>query len=74
MTRSRLKIDLSSQLAGRSIYWLAKESGVPYATVHKIATDKTDGIRFVILEKLAQALNCDARDLIGQRMSSGAED
>jgi DNA-binding Xre family transcriptional regulator len=61
---SNVKIDLETLLAGRSIYWLAKTSGVPYSTVHKIARNKTDGISFVILEKLCDALECEPCKLI----------
>lgn len=64
MNTSNVKIDLETLLAGRSIYWLAKTSGVPYSTVHKIARHKTDGISFVILEKLCNALECEPSDLI----------
>lgn len=64
MHRSNVKIELETFLAGRSLYWLAKTSGVPYSTVHKIASHKTDGISFVILEKLSDALECEPSDLI----------
>lgn len=63
MNRSNIKIDLATPLAGRSIYWLAKTSGVPYSTVHKIARNRTDGISFVVLEKLSIALGTDPHSL-----------
>lgn len=64
MQRSNVKIDLETLLAGRSLYWLAKTSGIPYSTVHKIASSKTDGISFIVLEKLSDALECEPSDLI----------
>lgn len=64
MQRSNVRIYLETLLAGRSLYWLAKSSGIPYSTVHKIASNKTDGISFVVLEKLSDALECEPRDLI----------
>lgn len=64
MNHSNIKIDLHTHLAGRSLYWLAKTSGVPYSTVHKIARNKTDGISFTVLEKLAQAFDCEPKELI----------
>lgn len=70
MNSSNVKIDLETLLAGRSIYWLAKTSGVPYSTVHKIARNKTDGISFVVLEKLSDALECEPIDLIIRSDSS----
>ncbi len=64
MQRSNVKIELETFLAGRSLYWLAKTSGIPYSTVHKIASHKTDGISFVVLEKLSNAFQCEPIDLI----------
>ncbi len=61
---SNVKIDIDTHLAGRSIYWLSKTSGVPYSTLHKIARNKTDGISFIVLEKLCNALNCEPCQLI----------
>lgn len=69
MSRSNVKIDLTTHLAGRSLYWLAKTSGVAYSTVHKIANNKTDGISFVVLEQFANAFNCEPRDLIVKKPS-----
>ena len=68
----KLKIDddLETHLAGRSLYWLAKTSGIPYSTVHKIASNKTDGISFTVLEKLSDALECEPIDLIIRSDSS----
>lgn len=64
MNRSNVKIDLETHLAGRSLYWLAKNSGVPYSTLHKIARNKTDGISFIVLEKLCDSLDCEPCELI----------
>ena len=64
MNHSNIKIDIETYLASRSIYWLAKTSGIPYSTVHKIASNKTDGISFIILEKLCDALECNPCELI----------
>jgi DNA-binding Xre family transcriptional regulator len=64
VNRSSVKIDVETHLAGRTLYWLAKSSGVPYSTLHKIARNKTDGISFAVLEKLCDALACEPCDLI----------
>ncbi len=69
MNRSNVKIELTTHLAGRSLYWLAKTSGVAYSTVHKIANNKTDGISFVVLEQFANAFNCEPCDLIVRKPS-----
>lgn len=64
VNRSNVKIDLETHLAGRSLYWLGKATGLPYSTVHKIAKNKTDGISFVVLEKLCDVLECEPCELI----------
>ncbi len=69
MHRSNVKIDLETLLAGRSLYWLAKTSGIPYSTVHKVARNKTDGISFIVLEKLSNALECEPCQLIVKKQS-----
>ncbi|MGI8786803.1 MAG: helix-turn-helix domain-containing protein [Pyrinomonadaceae bacterium] len=68
---SNVKIDIETHLIGRSLYWLAKTSGVPYSTLHKIARNKTDGISFTILEKLCNALECEPCELIVRNKQEG---
>jgi len=59
-----IRLDLSSKLNGRSLYWLAKTTGMNYSTVHKLGNEQTKGISFGILEKLCEALECEPCDLI----------
>lgn len=73
MAKSNVRIDLKTHLAGRSLYWLAKTSGVPYSTIHKIASNKTDGISFIVLEKLSDVLDCEPRDLITKDIIDGID-
>lgn len=70
VNRSNVKIDLETHLAGRSLYWLAKTTGLPYSTVHKIAKNRTDGISFVVLEKLCDVFECEPCQLIFREKSN----
>jgi putative transcriptional regulator len=48
----------------RSVYWLAKETGISYTTLWRLKTDKALGINFSTLESLCRALDCDPGDLV----------
>jgi putative transcriptional regulator len=60
--RIRLKELLGEQ--GRSLYWLAKKTGIPYQTLWRIKDAKTDSIDFRILGSICTALNCQAGDVL----------
>lgn len=49
---------------GKSLYWLAKETGISYPTLHKINKNETDGIKFSILELICKALDCKIEQLL----------
>lgn len=49
---------------GKSLYWLAKETGISYPTLHKINKNETDGIKFNILEAICTALGCKLEELL----------
>jgi putative transcriptional regulator len=59
-----IRLELSRLLNGRSLYWLAKETELPYSTVHKLYKTTTKGITFVVLDKLCTALECNPGDLL----------
>jgi putative transcriptional regulator len=70
MMLSMIRLDVSSKLEGRSLYWLAKTTGMPYSTVHKLGNAQTYGISFDVLDKLCDALGCEPGDLL-VRVSKG---
>lgn len=74
VNRSNVKIDLETHLAGRSLYWLAKTTGLPYSTVHKIAKNRTDGISFIVLERLCEAFKCEPCQLIFRDKSNAGNE
>ena len=49
---------------GKSIYWLAEETGVAYTTLWKFSGAKTKAVYFDVLEKVCQALSCQPGDLL----------
>ena len=44
-------------------YWLAKEVNITYPNLKKLADNETNSIKFDLLEKLCNALNCTPNDL-----------
>lgn len=47
-----------------SLYKLAKDTGVSYNNLHRIATNRAKVISFEMLEKLCMALDCTPNDLL----------
>jgi putative transcriptional regulator len=59
-----VELRLKERLGNRSLYWLAKQTGVAYSTIHKLATTATQGISFGVLDRLCNALDCAPGDLL----------
>jgi putative transcriptional regulator len=62
-----IKFRLEERLGDRSLYWLAKEAGISYSTIHKLKKTPPKGISFEVLDKLCDALNCTPGDLLVKR-------
>lgn len=58
----RVKEVLAEQ--GKSLYWLAKESGVPYKTLLKWRDDALDSFDRSVLDRVLTALGCGLDDLL----------
>lgn len=62
------------QERGKSLYWLAKESGIAYPTLWRLRDSKTESIAFRVLESICLALGCTPGDvliLVKEKKSSG---
>lgn len=60
----RFKIDKILEDNRVSAYWLAQESGITYASIHKIVNNKVKSVNLDTLEKLCKALKCDLPDIM----------
>lgn len=58
------QIDEILKKQGKSFYWLSKHTGVSYSTLWRLKKGKAQGINFVTLEKLCDALACEPGDLL----------
>ena len=62
MVKTRIEEALAER--GRSLYWLAKESGVTYAALWNLKERRTDGITFSLLDAICKALDCQPGDIL----------
>lgn len=51
----------------KSVYWLAQETGVRYATLHRMATKEVEKIDLGVLDKICAALRCAPGELLERR-------
>lgn len=63
----RLTLQEALDKKGKSIYWLAKETGLRYATLHRLATKEVEKVDLRVLERVCRALGCEPGKLL--RMS-----
>jgi putative transcriptional regulator len=54
----------------KSLYSVAKESGITYAALLRINKNKVSSMSFDVLEKLCETLNCTPNDLLVIKPSS----
>lgn len=60
----RVALDDLLKERGRSLYWLAKESGIPYNTLWRLSSGETTGINFDTLERICRKVECGPSDLL----------
>lgn len=49
---------------GKSIYALNKETGVASSTISNLCNNKTTGVKFDVLDKICDALDCEVSDIL----------
>jgi len=62
LTQNKLKELLDGR--GKSLYWLAKMSGVGYQRLHLHYRNRAQMIRYPTLEKICQTLKCEVGDVL----------
>ena len=61
------------QSRGRSLYWLAKETGIRYSTVHDLSRGEWKSIKRSVIESLCDALECEPGELIVRAKKSATK-
>ena len=62
MIKIRLNELLKSK--GRTLYWLAKQAGVRYATIWNLSRGKVGRLNIDALDRICEALDCQPGDLL----------
>jgi putative transcriptional regulator len=62
----KIKMALNELLQerGRSLYWLTKQIGTDYTTMHRFKSGKAAGVTFDMLGRICEALECMPSDLL----------
>ena len=60
----KMQIDPILEKHQRSFYWLAKTTGISHTTLWRLKKGKAQGINFITLEKICQALECEPGDIL----------
>lgn len=59
-----IKLDKTLESKNKSIYWLSKETGIAASTISNLCNNKTSGIRFSVLDKICDTLDCEISDVL----------
>lgn len=61
MIVNRIKEILDEQ--DKTIYWLSQQTGIRYNTIHSLVNNKTESVKFDILDKICDVLECDITEI-----------
>ena len=64
MKKVIVKIDQILEQQGKTVYWLAKNTGISNNNLAKLVKNDTESIRFDILEKICDALQVEIEDVL----------
>lgn len=59
-----INIDNILKSKGKTRYWLSNQTGITYHAIKKLCDNDTNSIRFDMIEKLCEALECDPSDIL----------
>jgi putative transcriptional regulator len=59
-----INIDNLLKKQGKTRYWLAKQINVTYPNLCALADNKTQSVKFEIIEKICFALNCTPNEIL----------
>jgi putative transcriptional regulator len=62
MIKSKLKAVLEDR--GKSMYWLAQETGIAYSTLIRMTKDRAQSIDLGVLDTICNTLSCQPGDLL----------
>ena len=60
----KLRLNKMLEERGRTLYWLAKEMGIRYATVWQIGNSEVARLNMNTLDRICEALECQPGELL----------
>ena len=60
----RLQLSEILEKRGRTAYWLAKETGIRYASIWQMTKGDTARLHVETLDRICEALECEPGDLL----------
>lgn len=67
MIRVNIAGVLKEHKPDKSLYWLARETGVSYPTIHRLATKPVRKVDLDIVEKICRTVGCRVEELLVMR-------
>ena len=58
---------------GQSLYWLSKQTGIRYSTVHDLSRGEWRSIKRSVIEALCEVLECEPGELIEREQKTNAK-
>lgn len=52
------------EVKGKTLYWLAQETGVAYSTLHRLGKARAQSVDFRVLDQICVALDCQPGDIL----------
>lgn len=65
-----VKLDTVLEEKNRTLYWLAKETGISHNTLWRMNKGLSTGISFDVLDKITDALECEPGDILIKALGS----
>ena len=60
----QIKLDQVLEEKSRTLYWLAKETGISHNTLWRMNKGLSTGITFDVLDRITDALECELSDIL----------
>jgi putative transcriptional regulator len=69
MIQPKLSEVLEAQ--GKTMYWLAAETGIAYSTLHRLGKARAQSVDFRVLDLICDKLDCQPGDLLVRIVENG---
>lgn len=60
----KIKIDQLLEKRDKTRFWLSEQTGITYPNIRNLCNNQTSSIKFDVIQKICNALNCDVNEII----------